>query len=88
MPRKTIPPPTRVIVTLKTSGVTRKFVVVPEDEYRFDGIESFAKVNDEDDHPLEYLYFGAQWLRRAGVIDEQYRSLTGSDVLSLKRGPA
>lgn len=86
MPRKPKAPPTRLIVTLKDGSVTRKFVVIPEDEYQFADVADFKDVAPP--HPLAHVYFGAQWLRRPGVIDEQSRSFVGTDVLSLKRGVA
>lgn len=63
------------VCTTKTyalGGKTRRYVVVPEDEHLFDG------------EPGSFYFYG-QWLRSAGVVDEQVRLLDGEYVTKVKR---
>lgn len=61
-----------IIVTV--AGETyKRYVVVSEDEHLFDNFE-----------PEEgFFFFGAQALRPKRVIDEQYRSLSSTDVVKV-----
>lgn len=60
----------------------RRYVVAQEDEYRFEGVASgpYAIGNNS-----RIDWFGGQWMRSYGKVDEMYRSLSGYDVTKIER---
>ena len=61
-----------VVVTLREGGKSRRYVVDQADESDFD--------NGRVPH-----WFGGQWLRGYGRVDEMYRSLCGDEVVKVER---
>jgi hypothetical protein len=81
----------RVVVTVTNGpGKTRRYVVVREDEDIFanrpdaTGTKFAALYGTGYTGKFGGQYFGAQWLRGPGRIDEQYRSLSGADMVGIK----
>jgi hypothetical protein len=71
-----------VVVTLPNGGGKgRRYVVSREDESMFDGINTPA---DFEETYGWRGWFGGQWLRSYGRVDEMYRSLSGP-VLKIER---
>lgn len=68
-----------VLVTVKEGSKTRRYVVAREDR---DAVLAY-RATDPDDRPWMF-YFGAQWLRRYGCVDEMYRSLSMSEVVKIE----
>ena len=68
-----------VLVTVQEGSKKRRYVVASEDR---DEVLAYRDT-DPDDRPWMF-YFGAQWLRGYGNVDEMYRSLSMSDVVKIE----
>jgi hypothetical protein len=83
----------RVVVTLKNGSKTRRYVVDRRDEGYFAGRPNATGAKFAALYGTGYtgrfgpLHFGGQWLRGPGRIDEQYRSLSGAEIVAIKTGP-
>lgn len=72
-----------VLVTVQEGSKKRRYVVASED-----AAEVLAyRDTDPDDRPWMF-YFGAQWLRGYGNVDEMYRSLSMTDVVKIETADA
>lgn len=72
-----------VVVTLKEGTRSRRYVVSREDEHLFDDIPN-GPIDGADVLGWR-LWFGGQWLRSLGKVDEMYRSLSGSEIVKVQR---
>jgi len=73
-----------VVVTLQEGSKQRRYVVYQEDEYLFEGIhtpEAFQASHGR------FAYFGGQWLRQYGKVDEMSRTLSSSELVKIQRVP-
>ena len=85
-----------VVVTIK-GKTSRRYVVAMEDEHLFEGLSGVlrtesrpgacdSEIDDRFGHMGAVLTsFGCQWLRRMGVVDEMYRSLSMCEVTKVER---
>jgi hypothetical protein len=81
----------RVVVTMTNGpGKTRRYVVDRKDEDIFAGRPDASGAKFQALYGQGHLgkfgreYFGGQWLRGPGRIDEQYRSLSGAEIVAIK----
>ncbi len=68
-----------VVVTVDLGGTKRRYVVATEDESIFAGAPDGPF---SDGRPF---YFGAQWLRGFGKVDEMYRSFGLYEATKVER---
>jgi hypothetical protein len=68
----------------------RRYVVAEEDELTFHNIPDGKYDYDPRNYGagiLDKVFFGAQWMRKYGKVDEMYRSLSGYEVTKVARVP-
>lgn len=65
-----------MIIAHMSNEPFKRYVVDNMDEYLF---------NNFDPKHKGLFFFGAQALRARGVVDEQYRSLSSTDVIKITR---
>lgn len=84
-----------VVVTVESGSKRRRYVVAQEDEGLFAAVPT-GVVPEPDpssrqnivlarEDYLGRFYFGAQWLRSLGKVDEMYRTLGTYEVVKVER---
>ena len=72
-----------IVVTLRNGG--RRYVVCQEDEHLFADLVGLDQAELAERASRAVLVpFGAQWMRAYGRVDEMYRSLSLSEVRSVR----
>ena len=86
-----------VVVTVTGGRTKKRYVVAVEDEHLFEGLSGVLRSESrhgacggEMDQRFGHMgagmtAFGARWLRRMGVVDELYRSLSMAEVVKVER---
>ena len=72
-----------VLVTVREGSKTRRYVVAQEDEEMIRPLVGM----DRSEWEHEHAWFGAQWLRGFGRVDEMYRSLGLYDIVKVEEAP-
>lgn len=89
---------TALVVTVddgyEGKGKRRRYVVTPEDEPLFGNftgtlptlkVVSISDFRHAREEVIGRFWFGAQWLRSYGRVDEMYRSLATYEVCKIER---
>jgi hypothetical protein len=76
-----------VMVTLQEGrGKRRRYVVYQEDEHLFDGLSGNVSREQVEQHfGSRFAWFGGQWLRSMGRVDEMARTLSVAELVKVER---